>query len=103
MRQFCDLYLTEGLPVDRGTTRAILAADPSRPGCFAAATNRGLYRSSDGARTWARVPLELPPGSAQALVLDCMRPGAAPPADSRDPPVAARAATGLAAPAGTAG
>jgi photosystem II stability/assembly factor-like uncharacterized protein len=61
--------VTEGLPVDQGTTRAILAADPSRRGCFASATNRGLYRSSDGARTWARVPLELPPGSAQALVL----------------------------------
>lgn len=40
----------EGLPGPEGMARAVLAAGD--PGEFFALTNRGLFRSGDGARTW---------------------------------------------------
>lgn len=43
----------EGLPGPEGSVRAVLASGAA--GEFHALTNRGLFRSSDGARSWATV------------------------------------------------
>lgn len=47
----------DDLPDPDGMVRAVLAAG-TEPGEFYALTNRGLYRSSDGAASWERVPVE---------------------------------------------
>lgn len=49
---------TDGLPDPEGTARAILAA--GAPGEFYALTNRGLFHTGDGARSWAEVEIDLP-------------------------------------------
>ena len=41
----------DGLPEPRGTSRAVLAAGDG-PGEFLALTNRGIFRTLDGARQW---------------------------------------------------
>jgi len=50
----------DGLPETRGTTIAVLAANPSEPGVFYAASNQGLYRSADGGITWEQLDVEWP-------------------------------------------
>lgn len=47
----------DGLPPADGVVRAVLAAG-TEPGKFYALTNRGLYRSGDGAASWERLPVE---------------------------------------------
>ena len=49
----------DGLPEPEGTVRAVLAAGNS-PGEFVALTNRGLFRTADGARSWTELPLPWP-------------------------------------------
>ncbi len=41
-----------------GTTSAALAANQSEPGVFYAASNRGIYRSTDAGITWERLDVE---------------------------------------------
>jgi photosystem II stability/assembly factor-like uncharacterized protein len=48
----------QGLPPPRGTTICALAAHPSRPGSFYAATNRGIFASADAGERWR--PLDVP-------------------------------------------
>lgn len=48
----------DGLPDPEGTTRAVLAAGSA--GEFYALTNRGLFRSSDGGRSWNRLGIDWP-------------------------------------------
>jgi hypothetical protein len=50
----------DGLPETRGTTRAMLAADPAEAGVFYAANNRGVFRSADAGERWERIPLPWP-------------------------------------------
>ncbi len=50
----------DGLPPMEGTTVAVLAANPSEPGVFYAASNRGIYRSADAGITWGRLGAEWP-------------------------------------------
>jgi len=50
----------DGLPPMEGTTVAVLAATPSEPGVFYAASNRGIYRSADAGITWGRLGAEWP-------------------------------------------
>lgn len=45
----------DGLPDNKGTTLAMLAADPGISRSFYAVTNRGLYFSDDGGLTWTRL------------------------------------------------
>lgn len=52
--------LREGLPDPEGTTVAVLAADPARPGSFFAANNRGIYESTDEGGTWGRLEVPWP-------------------------------------------
>ncbi|WP_436936139.1 WD40/YVTN/BNR-like repeat-containing protein [Halovenus marina] len=49
----------EGLPEPEGTTRAVLAAG-SGAGEFVALTNRGIYRSHDGAARWHELDIPWP-------------------------------------------
>lgn len=62
--------VTEGLPDPAGTTRAALAPDSMAPGTFYAASNRGLFRSSDAGRAWRAIELEVPEGFAMGRVND---------------------------------
>jgi photosystem II stability/assembly factor-like uncharacterized protein len=48
----------DGLPTGEGVLRAVLATDG--PGEFYAANNRGLFRSTDGGRSWTSLELEWP-------------------------------------------
>jgi len=48
----------DGLPDPEGTVRAVLAA--ATPGEFYALTNRGLFRSTDAAESWAALDVEWP-------------------------------------------
>lgn len=61
-----------GLPTAKGTAASRFATTVGEPGVFYAANNHGLFRSSDGGRSWQAVPIEWPPGSldsgVQALV-----------------------------------
>jgi photosystem II stability/assembly factor-like uncharacterized protein len=50
----------EGLPDTLGTTIAVLAANQSEPGVFYAASNRGLYRSTDAGITWEQLAVKWP-------------------------------------------
>lgn len=47
----------DGLPEPEGTVRAVLDAG-TESGEFVALTNRGLFRTGDGARSWQRLPVE---------------------------------------------
>lgn len=49
--------VTDGLPPAIGTTAPILAIDPVEPGVFYAASNRGVYRSTDGGHRWEALPI----------------------------------------------
>ncbi len=49
----------DGLPDPKGTVRAVLASGDS-PGEFAALTNRGLFRTLDGAKSWSKLALPWP-------------------------------------------
>jgi len=53
--------MMDGLPDPSGTVRAVLAAGDA--GEFVALTNRGLFHSTDAARSWDSLPLEWPEGS----------------------------------------
>jgi photosystem II stability/assembly factor-like uncharacterized protein len=48
----------DGLPDAEGTSRAVLATGSA--GEFYALTNRGLFRSSDGGRSWNRLGIDWP-------------------------------------------
>lgn len=48
----------DGLPPARGTVRPVLSTGDA--GEFYALTNRGLFRSADGALSWRRLPVEWP-------------------------------------------
>ena len=50
----------DGLPEARGTTSPVLATNPSEPGVFYAACNRGVYRSADAGVSWEQLPLDWP-------------------------------------------
>ena len=50
----------EGLPEPEGTVRALLAANVEEPGVFYAASNRGVFRSTDGGVSWEPVLPALP-------------------------------------------
>ena len=50
----------DGLPEPQGTLRMLFAADPAQPGCFYAASNRGVFRSLDGGGTWEPLVAPLP-------------------------------------------
>ncbi len=52
----------EGLPAAQGTVASRLAADPEAEGVFYAANNHGLFRSTDGGRSWAPLPVRWPAG-----------------------------------------
>lgn len=62
--------VAEGLPDPVGTTRAVLAADSAAPGTFYAASNQGVFRSSDSGRTWWAIELEVPEGFTRGRVND---------------------------------
>jgi len=49
---------TDGLPDPGGTVRAVFAT--GGPGEFYALTNRGLFRSEDGAHSWTRLGVDWP-------------------------------------------
>jgi hypothetical protein len=49
----------DGLPEPEGTVRAVLAPGDG-PGEFVALTNRGIFRSHDGAESWTELPLAWP-------------------------------------------
>lgn len=59
----------EGLPEPAGTNAWVLAAGPSESGAFYAASNRGIYRSIDGAESWEQLPVPGMRGRANALVV----------------------------------
>lgn len=50
----------DGLPPAKGTMTAVLATDDATPGLVYHASNRGLYRSSDGGATWHALLEEWP-------------------------------------------
>lgn len=52
--------VADGLPPAIGMTAPALAADPVEPGVFYAASNRGVYRSTNGGHKWE--PLAIPWG-----------------------------------------
>ena len=52
-----------GLPDPEGTVRAVLAAAGS--GEFVALTNRGIFRSTDAARSWQTLGIDWPPEREQ--------------------------------------
>ena len=52
-----------------------LVIDPQRPDTVYAATLNGLYKTEDGARSWARIGQALPDQMISALTLDPSRPG----------------------------
>jgi hypothetical protein len=58
-----------GLPPTKGTTRAVLAANPAEAGVFYAASNRGIYRSADTGLTWERLPIAWPYDNSPQAVL----------------------------------
>lgn len=58
----------EGLPETNGTRSAVLAANPAEAGVFYAASNRGVFRSSDAGLTWERLTLPWPDGYAEQAV-----------------------------------
>jgi photosystem II stability/assembly factor-like uncharacterized protein len=78
-----------GLPEPRGTTTAELVADPSSAGAFWAASNRGLFRTTDAGHSWQRIvfpwPHEFEGARVDALAVV---PSHAPAVPSR-PPAAA--------------
>jgi hypothetical protein len=49
-----------GLPPVVGTTRTVLAANPAEPRVFYAASNRGLFRSTDAGLGWERLDIVWP-------------------------------------------
>jgi photosystem II stability/assembly factor-like uncharacterized protein len=57
-----------GLPEPRGTTTAVLAADPVRGGVFWAASNRGLTISEDDGRSWRSLEIAWPAGFGKSRV-----------------------------------
>jgi len=52
-----------------------IAADPANPSRLLAGTNDGLFRSSDGGRTWEEAVLPVPAEGAGAIAFDPERPG----------------------------
>ncbi|MFB6127702.1 MAG: WD40/YVTN/BNR-like repeat-containing protein [Halolamina sp.] len=46
------------LPTGEGVLRPVLEGDPEASGEFVAATDRGLYRTTDGGDTWRRLPVD---------------------------------------------
>lgn len=54
--------VAEGLPDERGTLAAVLAAHQAEPGVFYAANNLGLYRSADAGLSWERLDIPWPEG-----------------------------------------
>lgn len=50
--------LQDGLPEQQGTLASVLAVNEAEPHVFYAANNRGVFRSADAGRTWARLPLD---------------------------------------------
>jgi photosystem II stability/assembly factor-like uncharacterized protein len=63
----------EGLPPARGLLAAVLVANGAEPEAFYAATNKGLFRSTDRGSTWEELPIAWPgearPGRPHALAV----------------------------------
>ncbi|WP_323674667.1 hypothetical protein [Halorubellus sp. PRR65] len=61
----------DGLPDPEGTTRPVLAAGDDAGECYAA-SNRGLFRTTDAGESWTRVDVDVPfdegGGTARGLV-----------------------------------
>jgi photosystem II stability/assembly factor-like uncharacterized protein len=62
-----------GLPAAHGLLASVLATNEAEPGVFYAATNQGVFRSTDTGLNWEEMPIPWPaqshPGRAQALVV----------------------------------
>jgi hypothetical protein len=62
-----------GLPPAQGLLASVLATNETEPGVFYAATNQGVFRSTDTGLSWETLPIPGPgdtrPGRAQALVV----------------------------------
>lgn len=52
--------ISAGLPEATGTLVYSLAANEDEPGVFYAATNKGVFRSSDAGESWQRLPVDWP-------------------------------------------
>lgn len=61
-----------GLPAARGTTAAILAAQPLEPEVFYAANNRGVFRSGDAGLSWEPIPMPWPYAQRRVRALAVM-------------------------------
>lgn len=53
----------QGLPAAEGTLASVLASHAAEPGVFYAASNRGLFRSTDTGRWWERIQIPWPDGA----------------------------------------
>jgi photosystem II stability/assembly factor-like uncharacterized protein len=61
--------VNNGLPPSRGMLASVLASNKAEPNVFYAATNKGVFRSTDAGSTWIEVPLRWTEvGRANALV-----------------------------------
>lgn len=52
----------EGLPEPAGLLACVLASNPTEPGVFYAASNRGIFRSPNGGARWEELPIAWPEG-----------------------------------------
>jgi len=63
----------DGLPPEQGMLTSVLAAHDSEPGVFYAASNKGVFRSSDAGEHWEELAIHWPSSfttsRAQALVV----------------------------------
>lgn len=63
----------KGLPPPRGLLASVLAANEAETDAFYAASNKGLFRSTDRGSSWEKLPIAWPghawPGRAHALAV----------------------------------
>jgi len=65
--------IREGLPQAQGLQASVLATNEAEPGVFYAATNQGIFRSSDTGLSWEHLPIPWPadiyPGHVHAFIV----------------------------------